>query len=476
MAIAITATYNNDLGRVQISWTGASTDADYAKVEWSRDQITWTTIRGGDAVGMTAGAGHIDHYDGYVFGTTNYYRVTAIDSATVTHLTPGAFTTGNNATIAPPLPGGVAAGNMMLLKVSHRNTAATVTTPTGWTRIASGSGHFEHFYRVYQAGDAAPSVAFSGGSAGDSCSAQVLGWINADIPVHVQTLVNSSAQNVAYPGGSYPGSNTVWLMDAWKQASGTSGATVPAGFTDQQGASNTAGANGETHLSWRTDYSANVNSFSSGVSTWTGGSAAVSKVRLLRVPVRPFTDQGTTSINPTLPSPNLKPYWLMNPSRPGQNVRVEITNFSEFSQDGRTGVFNIVGRSYPVIVSDIMESNAFEFTIDAATKAEAKEIAGRIAIGDPMYLLVGDPNSDIDTFYFTALSMKRALDAPGGSWSITVQAREVAQPAPAVYGSTYIWQDVVNNYATWTAVLADPQNTSWSNLVDRISSTVIVVP
>jgi len=476
MALSITATYNDDFGRVQISFTGANTDADYAKVEWSKDQITWSTIRGGDVVPVSAGAGHIDHYDGYVFGVVNYYRVTAIDSASVTSLTAGAFTTGNNSTLAPPLPGGVAAGNMMVLKVSHRNTAATVTTPTGWTRIASGSGHFEHFYRAYQAGDAAPSVAFSGGSAGDSCSAQVLGWINAGTPLHVQTQVNTSAQDVAYPGGTSPTKNTVWLLDAWKQSAGTSGATAPPSFTDQQGAANTAGANGETHLSWRTDQATNLNSFTSGVSVWTGGSAAVSKARLLRVPVRDFTDQGTTSMTPVLPGPNSKPYWLMNPGRPGQNIRVEITGFTEITQGGKTGVFEIVGRSAPVIVSDIMESPAYEFTIDAPDKQAAKELAARIALGDPMYLLVADPNADIDTFYFTALSLKRTLDAPMSSWSVTVSAREVSQPAPAVYGSTYIWNDVTSNYASWTAVLADPQNTSWSNLVDKISSSVIIVP
>lgn len=476
MALAISATYNNDFGRVQISFTGANTDADYAKVEHSYDQINWSTIRGGDTVPLSGGAGHVDHYDGYTFGVTNYYRVTAIDGALVQPLVSGAFTTGNNTTLAPPLPSGVAVGNLMLLKVSHRNTAATVTTPTGWTRIAGGGGNLEHFYRVYQAGDAAPSVAFSGGAAGDSCSAQVLGWTNAGTPLHSVLQTNVSDQNVAFPGGNSGTVNTVWLMDAWKAASGTTGATAPPLFGDQQGASNTAGANGETHLSWRTAAEANVNTFSAGVSVWTGGSAAVSKVRLLRVPVRDFTDQGTTSYTPVFPNKNVKPYWLMNPARPGQNIRVEITGFSEINNAGRTGIFEIVGRSAPVIISDIMESNSFEFTIDAATKAEAKEIAGRLALGDPMFLLVPDPNSDIDTFYFTATSMKRSVDTPGGSWSVTVSAREVSQPAPAVYGSTYIWNDVATDYVSWTAVLADPQNATWSNLVDRISDDVIIVP
>lgn len=476
MALSASAIYNDDYGRVQLSFTGANTDADYAKVEHSLDQITWSTVRGGDTVPLSGGAGHLDHYDGYTFGVLNYYRVTAIDSALVQQVGVGTFTTGNNSTLAPPLPGGLAVGNMMLLKVSHRNTAATVTTPTGWTRLAGGAGHFEHFYRVYQAGDAAPSVAFSGGSAGDSCSAQIHGFSNATTPFHAQLLVNVSDQNVAYPGGGSGDTNTVWLMDAWKAIAGTTSSLPPTSFTDQQGASNTAGANGETHVSWRTLAETNLNSFAPGVSVWTGGSAAVSKVRLMRIPARPFTDQASTSYTPVFPNKSVKPYWLMNPARPGQNIRVEITGFSEITQGGRTGIFEIVGRSAPVIVSDIMQSGSFEFTIDAATKAEAKEIAGRLALGDPMFLLVPDANADIDTFYFTATSMKRAVDAPGGSWSVTVAAREVSQPAPAVYGSTYTWNDVATDYATWTAVVADPQNATWSNLVDRISDDVIIVP
>lgn len=478
MALAITATYNNDLGRIQVSWTGANTDSDYAKVEWSRDQITWTTIRGGDTVAMVAGAGHVDHYDGYVFGATNYYRVTAIDSATPGVFGTGSFATANNASVVPGLPAGtIPTGAKLVLFATHANPAATVSTPSGWTLLAGGGTNAAVFYRDYAAGVTAPTVAFTGGSAGDSCSAQIRAFLNVGNPVHVALSTNASAQNVNYPAAAIPsGLNALAVLHLWKASvfTGISGLPTQYVGAGAGGGNNTAGSNDESQLHYYT--TPNPGTMGSGAITYTGGVADVSKARIFYLPQRTFTDQGTTSIVPVLPNPNTKPYWLMNPGRPGQNVRVEITSFSELNQDGRTGVFDIVGRSYPVIVSDIMESNAFEFTIDAATKTEAKEIAGRIALGDPMYLLVADPNADIDTFYFTALSLKRVVDAPGGSWSITVQAREVAQPAPAVYGSTYIWQDVINNYATWTDVLADPQNTSWSNLMDRVSTTVIVVP
>lgn len=475
MALTLNATYNDDFGRVQITISGAATDADYAKVEWSKDQITWTTVRGGDAVALSAGAGKIDHYDGFVFGIPNYYRVTAVDSALVQPVGNGTFTTGNNATLNPPLPAGLAAGNIMILNVSHRNTAATITTPTGWTRLAGGAGHLETFYRVYQAGDTAPSVAFSGGSAGDSCSAQIRAFSNGQAPVHIALQSNASAQDVVYPGGASGRTNTVWVMDAWKQASGTTSSTAPSLFGDQQGGSNTAGANGETHISWRTAAETNLNSFSSGVSLWTGGSAAISKVRLMYVPARDFTDQGTVSLTPVLPNANLKPYWLMNPGRPGQNLRVEITDCSDITQSGKTGVFEVLGRSVPVVVTDNMQSDTFTFDIDAANKQEAKELAGRLALGETMYLLVADPLDDMDTVYFATLSVNRKRDTLRGSWTVSVQARVTAQPAPAVYGITYTWQDVTNNYATWSALVADPANPTWAAVPDKVSTSVIVV-
>jgi len=476
MALSVSALYNDDLGRVQISFTGANTDADYAKVEWSKDQITWTTIRGGDVVPVSGGSGHVDHYDGYIFGVVNYYRVTAVDSATPSVFGTGSFATGNNATLVPGLPAGsIPTGAKLLLFVTHANPAATIGTPATWTRLTGGGTNQAIFYRDYAAGVTAPSVTFAGGSAGDSCSAQIRAFLNVQDPVHLAYQANASAQNVDYPTATIPaGQNALGIMHLWK-ASVFSGVTaVPVQYVGAGagGGNNTAGSNDESQLHYYTN--TNPGTITTGTVMYTGGVADVSKARVVYVAQRTSTDQATTSYTPVFPNPNSKPYWLMNPSRPGQNIRVEITGFSEINQGGRTGIFEIVGRSAPVIVSDIMESNSFEFTIDAATKTEAKEIAARIALGDPMYLLVPDPNADIDTLYFTATSLKRAVDTPGGSWSVTVSVRQVSQPAPAVYGSTYIWSDVPTNYATWTDVLAGVA--TWSNLVDKVSNSVIIVP
>lgn len=474
MALSVTAVYNDDYGRVQVSFTGANSDADYAKVEASLDQITWYTIRGGDAVPLTGGAGHIDHYDGYVFGVTNYYRVTAIDSALVTPVADGAMATANNASVVPALPAGLAAGNMMVLFATHRNTAATVTTPTGWTAVSGGASHFKIFTRVYQAGDTAPTVAFTGGSAGDSCSAFIRGYSNAVAPVELAYIANSSAQDIVYPGASQPNTaNPVWLIHEWKQSSIT-GITAPSGFTGQWGASNTAGANAESDLAWHTAASSDIRTVTSGVSTVTGGSAAISKARLLYMTARPFTDQAIGSLTPVLPNPYVNPYWIMNPQRPGQNIRVDIVSFSDITNDAKAGVFEVLGRSFPVVVSDVMQSDKLTISMDTVNRKAALELSQRFALGEPMYLLTADPADDLGTFYFSVLSMSRKPDTLRGSWTVSVDVRLSTQPNPSVYGSTYIWNDVVTNYATWNDVQAGVA--TWSNLVDKVSNSTIVVP
>lgn len=474
MALTLGSTYNDDIGRVQITISGANTDADYAKVEHSLDQITWNVIRGGDTVPLTAGVGHVDHYDGFVFDAPNYYRVSSFDGATVQPLGAGAYTTANNATIAPPLPAGLVTGQMMIAFVTHRNTAATCNTPAGWTPVAGGATHMKAFWKVFAPGDAAPSCTFSGGAAGDSCSGIVLGFSNAQAPVQAAFQTNGSAQDVAYPGAAVPNPNPAWLLHEWKQSTGT-GASLPPGFGDPKGGFNTAGANAESQVVWRTAAEADIRTITAASNAWQGGVAAISKARLLYLIARGALDSGTTNLTPALPTPNVAPYWLKNPNRPGQNLRMEITDFSEMKRDGRNGIFQILGRSYPVVVSDVMGSRSFSFSIDAGTRSVARDLEGRFAIGNPMYLQGPTPNDDIPTLYFVANSVTVHQDSKASaSWTVTVDCTECAMPNPSVYGDTYIWADVIATYATWADEIA--ANATWATLIDKVSNSIIVVP
>lgn len=475
MAISVSAVYNDDIGRTQVSWTGASVDADFAKVEHSLDQITWTTIRGGDTVPSSGGSGHIDHYDGYVFGVQNYYRVSAVDTGLVpSFIAAGTAQTGNNASLVPPHPAGLAIGHLKLVYASIRNSGVgSVNVPMGWTKVLE-SGNIAVLARVHQSGDTAPTVTFAGGVANADTLAQMACFSNVKLgPLgYAGSTLNPSDQNIAGPTIVQHWGMIIQL--GWKQDDFTS-STTPTFGTKIGDMSSTAGD--DASACWFFFGSPRSNeglAFSPWPVVITGGAAAISRGAAAVFPIVDFTDQGIQSLVPALPNKNTKPYWLMNPSRPGQNIRVEITGLTEISNDGRTGVFEVLGRSWPVVLSDFMASDTFTITIDAANKQEAKDISGRLALGEPMYLLVPDINTDVDTLYFSALSMKRRYDTLLGSWSLDVDCRQIAQPNPAVYGSTYTWADVVATYPTWANVVS--ANATWSNLVDKVSNDIIVVP
>lgn len=475
MALTLGTTYNDDYGRIQISISGANTDADYARVEHSLDQITWTTIRGGDTVPLVAGAGHIDHYDGYVFGVTNYYRVTAVDSGLLpSFIASGTAVTGNNTSLVPVAPAGLAVGDLKLIAASIRNSGAgTVNTPAGWTKVAE-SGNEALLARIHQGGDTPPTVTFSGGVANADTLVQMACFRNAKLtPNDIAGQLNLTDQNVLFPNITLKGPGMIIYL-GWKQDDMTS-STTPTFAVKIGDVSSTTGDDAAMFWYFFGNPASNYGlSFGGSPVLVTGGATAISRALSVQFPVIDFTDQGTTSYTPVLPNKYRKPYWLMNPGRPGQNVRIECTEISDIGNSGRTGVFDVLGRSFPIVVSDVMGSDELTLSIDAATKQEVKDLAARLALGEPMYLLVADPLDDLDTMYFTVTSMARRRDAVRSSWTLDITVRETAQPAPTVYGLTYVWSDVTSDYATWADVVA--ANTSWSNLVDKISDDVIIVP
>ncbi|WP_290055666.1 hypothetical protein [Amycolatopsis solani] len=465
-----TTTYLSDLSRVRISFTGLTADADYAVVQRSTDGITWTTVRGGDKVGLSGGAGKVDDYE-FIAGAANTYRVTAIDSAAVQPAGAGGVATGNNSTLNPPLPAGAPNGAMLLLFVSHFNNAATITTPSGWTRVLSGATNMAVFYRTMAAGVTAPSVAFSGGTTGDSCSAYIRAWTNADAPVHVQLLVNAAAQNVAYPGGALAQDGVAWVMHAWKGSAAT-GAAPPSLFGDQVGSSNTAGANVETNLSWRTDATVNIRTVVAGTMAWSGGSSAASKARLLRMTRRANVGVETSTITPVLDS-----VWIKNVRRPSLNRRVTVTDVSEIERPSRSEIVDVVGRTMPIATDDVRGSRRLTLQVSTLGYDAADDFDNALSTGHTVFVQAPTLRSAVPTMYasignstrsrprYSVRSTRRYFDLP---------LTEVAAPASTVYSDTFTYADVLATYATIADQVA--ANASYSALVDKVSTAVVIVP
>jgi len=200
----------------------------------------------------------------------------------ITYVGVGAVAAGNNATVAPALPAGLAAGDLMVAVATIRNTAATIATPAGWLPVVSG-GNVLIVARYYVAADPAPSFVFSGGAAGDTTQGVVAAWRTAVLSVNDGpfAITNASAANVTLPATFTPGrDNGLSLVFAWKQSAWTSVAAL-AGMTEIVDSPSVLGSGASIALDYRIDTTATA--LPAGPIVVTGGVSAVSKAYTLSI-------------------------------------------------------------------------------------------------------------------------------------------------------------------------------------------------
>ena len=202
--MSLVAAYNPDFGRVELTMSGAPTDADYAIVQHSPDGITWETIRGGGTVPLISGAAIVNDYEEFTPGALNQYRAQYVDSGAPVAFAAGTAVTGNNSSITPPLPAGVLTGDLLVIAASIRNSGAGVVNTTalaalGWYTIAT-YGNIAYVAKRYAPGVTAPLVTFTGGVANADTIAQMIGLRNAaDNPNSFSQFLNPSGQDMPFP-------------------------------------------------------------------------------------------------------------------------------------------------------------------------------------------------------------------------------------------------------------------------------------
>lgn len=185
--------------------------------------------------------------------------------------------TGNNASLTPSLPAGTAAGDMVFILSTIRNTGATVAIPANWT--GSGGGNYGVLYRVYDGVWTMPTCTYSGGAAGDDTLAQAVTFRRAQAPSPLilgggPVYSNSSQQDIPFTWDtSQGGVNVTTLLTAWKQDDWTS-LTDPAGWTKIGEATSTVGNDAGQAIYYNADRAAMG---STGTIAVTGGATAISQ-------------------------------------------------------------------------------------------------------------------------------------------------------------------------------------------------------
>lgn len=167
--------------------------------------------------------------------------------------------------------------------------------------------------------------------------------------------------------------------------------------------------------------------------------------------------------------------WFKSITRPFLNRAVDVYGYSDITRPARTSVFEVIGRSFPIAITDVRSSRRWTMQVKAETVSDADALELVLASGDPLfiqtdglydipdgYVVVGDMNRS----RFGKLSDRRYFDLP---------MTEVAAPGPDVVGNTITWQALVAEFGTWTAVLA--AFGTWEDVADYVASPdVVIVP
>lgn len=93
-------------------------------------------------------------------------------------------------------------------------------------------------------------------------------------------------------------------------------------------------------------------------------------------------------------------WWLKNPLLPSQNTKVYIDSLSEETQGARQGVFQAIGATNTVVVSDTRQAKSGSVTFRVDTDAEKTDLDALVQEGTPL-LLQGVPGQHWDDRYIS---------------------------------------------------------------------------
>lgn len=462
--MSLTATYTDVNGKVSLSVSGAPSYATTALIERTSDGVTWSTVRGAQALPLVSGVCALDDYE-YTDGTVNTYRASYVDPTPIAWLGSGAASSGNNVPLTPALPGSLLPGDLMLCLASIRNSGTgTPNTPAGWTKLVDLSNAVL-FGRLFVTGDTAPTVTFTGGAAGADTIAQIAAFRNAALtPLTSAVQLNGSAQNIATPGLTISASNTMLLELGWKQAVST--AATFSTWTTVGYASSAAG-------SGSTQSMAAINNVSpgtllAGTITVTGGTAQISRGAAVVLGIAPFVVQDTATVTPAQTS-----VWLKNPLKPYLNRAVKVQGVDDVSRAARTGTFDILSRTLPVAVTDLQGPRATTLYVRSDSSV-VKDLHGCLATGDVIFIHPPAASKVVPTMY--AVLGDTSTNRPAETRPtrvLTLPVTEVAQPSVVLAAVLSTWQTVVSTYATWAALTA--AKATWADVLLLVGSPTDVI-
>jgi hypothetical protein len=487
--MTLTPTYDSVLSRVQLACTLLGSDCTWALVQRSTDGTTWTTVRGASEWDVTTESftTTLDDYE-FPADTLTTYRASPYDDVNFPVDTPlnGLVidgTSGDRATTPD------AASLDIVGDIDLRAEA----TPRDWT--PSGN---QTFVSKYTASGNQRSYKFQLNTAGTLS----LLWSTDGTAVTTKTSTvavtppasGKLAVRVTLDVDNGAAGNDVKFYTAssitgtWTQL----GATVTTGGVTSI-FSSTAGGNIGASDSGTVDRFAGVIHKCIIMSGIAGTQVANPDFTIQANNATSFADTATPAKTWTIQNnaelvvpqtntitPDLTEVWLKSIVRPYLNRAVRVVGVSEITRAARNGVFNIIGRSYPIAVTDLRSSRQLNLTIRTATREASEEFDLVLASGDPI-LLHSPPNTDhlwLPSEFYAVIgdtSQSRLGIKTETLSDFTLPLTETAAPDPDIVGITTSWASIVASYATWADVIA--AFADWAAVLESIGSEEdVIVP
>jgi hypothetical protein len=322
--------------------------------------------------------------------------------------------------------------------------------------------------RRYQSGDTDPTVTFTGGAAGADTLARMAAFRRAELtPVTGVDLLNASAQDIDSPALTVPADDLAIIESTWKQDD-YSANSARSGFTPIGGVSATAGD--DAAFSWWYQIQTDATDLATATHTITGGGAAISRASIIALEHAAYLNEQTDDITPTITEP-----WLKSVARPFLNQPVTFGGDTfAMERPARRGVFDVVGRSLPVAVSDVRSSRRYSLILRTETDSDATDLDLLFASGDVLYLQHDGDCVVPSGVYLSVGDTIEAFPSPPDElrfWSVPVV--EVAPPGPDVVGAAATYQTLLSTYATYADVLA--AHATYASILELIGDPTEVI-
>jgi hypothetical protein len=146
--------------------------------------------------------------------------------------------------------------------------------------------------------------------------------------------------------------------------------------------------------------------------------------------------------------------WLKFITAPALNRRVDFMGRTDITRDARTAVYQVQGRSDPVVVSDVHSSRSFSIRVKTETRDETDALDHALSQGLPCYVQV-PATINCPSIYAVVGSYTfepPALKSPRNVW--TIPLTEVSPPPASIVPPNATWQQLLDLYPTWEALMA----------------------